>query len=210
MFQEGYNKFYTSYDHEEVFIMDDSNENNLLFTQIFGAQVYNSIPEMKIKEGDIVVDIGAHIGIFSRYAAMNGAKRVIAYEMMPKNFLCLRLNTREDDDVFNCVVYDKNYVKFNLINDILISGFTLHHFFEGGLFEKIDFLKIDIEGKEALLIQSIKNEVYDIINKMSIRAYNLSNEIKPGVISLIKSKGFSNHFNIIVENYPYQFLYFWK
>lgn len=43
--------------------------------------------------GRIVVDVGAHIGAFSVYAATRGASRVLAYEPGAENFRLLAINT---------------------------------------------------------------------------------------------------------------------
>lgn len=203
-------KFYTSPTDLET--LEPSNKSSLdfMFKEIFEYQIYNNIPEMKIKKDDIVVDVGAHIGIFSRYAAVQGASRVISMEMEPMYFSCLKMNVRPEDDVFNCVLFDKVFTKFKLDNDLLITGFTLDYFFEGGLFERIDFIKIDVSGKEQNLLKSFSPKLYNVINKMSVKMYNLNESDKQNLISFVKSKGFSNFFNIILTNQPIQLLYFWK
>lgn len=204
------NMFYTSPNVLELLEPNNKTLNNFIYREIFEYQVYNNIPEMSIKNNDIVVDVGAHIGIFSRYAAIFGSSRVIAMEMEPKHFSCLKLNVRPEDDIFNCVLFNKLFTKFKLENDLLIVGFTLDYFFEGGLFEKIDFLKIDISGKESILLNSISQNVFDVIKKISVKMYNLSNEDKHTVVESMKNKGFYNSFNIITSNKNIQFLYFWK
>ena len=137
-------KFYTSPTYLETLGLSDKSPLDFVFKEIFHYQIYNNIPQMKIKKDDVVVDVGANIGIYSKYAAIQGASRVIAMEMEPKHFSCLRLNVRPEDDVFNCVLFNKLFIKFKLENDLLVIGFTLDYFFEGGLFERIDFLKINI------------------------------------------------------------------
>ncbi len=65
-----------------------------------------------IKPGDIVIDVGAHIGMFSLLAAFCGARKVYAYEPEPNNFDMLKKNIHENgyDDVIipiNKAVSDK-------------------------------------------------------------------------------------------------------
>jgi len=183
---------------------------DFIFKEIFELQVYNNIPEMKIKKDDVVVDIGAHIGIFSRYAAVQGASRVIAMEMNPKHFVSLKLNVRPVDDIFNCVLFNKVFTKFKLNDDVLVTGFTLDYFFEGMLFEKIDFLKIDVSGKENPLLKTFSEKLYNVINKISVKIYNTGDEEKQEIIDFVRSKGFTKFFNIIIPTQSIQFLYFWK
>lgn len=203
-------KFYTS--PSDLVTLEPSNKSELdfLFKEIFEYQIYNNIPEMKIKNGDVVLDIGAHIGIYSRYAAYQGASRVIAMEMNSRNFSCLRLNVRPEDDVFNCVLLNKLFTKFKLENDLLIIGFTLDYFFEGGLFNKIDFLKINISGKEQILLNSFSQKLFNSIKKISMKVFNLTNNERQNCVDFVKSKGFSNSFDIVLPNCNFQILYFWK
>lgn len=50
-------------------------------------------------EGKVVIDIGANIGCFTRWALENGAKKVIAIEPEPNNFAMLTLNNSQWDNV---------------------------------------------------------------------------------------------------------------
>lgn len=204
------NEFYVKPNSIELLELADTTQNNFIYKEIFEYQVYNNIPEMKIQKEDVVVDVGAHIGIFSRYAAINGASRVISMEMNPNFFSCLRLNVRPEDDVFNCVLLHKALTQYKLENDILVIGFDLNHFYEGGLFKKIDFLKIDVSGKELILLYSIKQNIFDIIKKISVKMYNLSDDDKFKLIKFMKKIGFVYQHNILVFNQSIQFLYFWK
>lgn len=203
-------KFYTSPTNIESLEFSNKSSIDFLFKEIFQYQIYNNIPEMKIKKDDVVVDVGAHIGIYSRYAAFQGASRVISMEMEPKHFSCLKLNVRPEDDVFNCVLFNKLFTKFKIENDFLVIGFTLDYFFEGGLFDKIDFLKLNISGKEHILVESFSKKLFNVINKISMKIFNLNDIEKQNCINFIKSKGFSNSFNIVLPDCNFQLLYFWK
>ena len=50
-------------------------------------------------EGKVVLDIGANIGCFTRWALEHGAKRVISIEPEPNNFAMLTLNNSQWDNV---------------------------------------------------------------------------------------------------------------
>lgn len=58
-----------------------------------------------LRQGDIVVNVGAHVGYFTRLAALalNNTGWVYAYEPAPSNRRLLRLNT---DDLANVVIRD--------------------------------------------------------------------------------------------------------
>lgn len=50
----------------------------------------------RVVPGDIVLDCGAHVGLFTRKAILAGAKLVVAVEPSPKNLECLRRNLDEE------------------------------------------------------------------------------------------------------------------
>lgn len=202
--------FYTSPENKEVLINDDSTPNNFIFKEIFEYQVYTGIPEMKIKEDDVVIDIGAHIGIFSKYSATQYSKRVIAFEMNPKYFVCLRQNVRPQDDIFNCVLLDKNLSKFKLENGVIVNGFDFYHFYSGGLFDKIDFMKVDVMGKETFLLKSISKKIYNNIKKVSVKCYDMTENDKFFFKEFMNFNGFVKTHEVIIPNQSIQFLYFWK
>lgn len=45
--------------------------------------------EAAVKPGDVVLDCGAHIGVFTRTALKRGASIVVAIEPAPENLECL-------------------------------------------------------------------------------------------------------------------------
>jgi len=49
-------------------------------------------PAAQVRRGDIVLDCGAHVGSFSKFALDHGASKVIAFEPMESNIECLRRN----------------------------------------------------------------------------------------------------------------------
>ena len=68
---------------------------NTLDEYIF-KEIKSSYSCLDIQEGDIVLDIGANIGAFSKHAMEKGAFRVYAYEPEPGNYELLVINTHPD------------------------------------------------------------------------------------------------------------------
>jgi hypothetical protein len=62
-----------------------------------GGLEFSEAPNHRVRPGDIVVDIGAHIGSFGDEALRRGARRVIMVEPDPINVECLRRNFRDGD-----------------------------------------------------------------------------------------------------------------
>lgn len=122
----------------------------------------------------IVVDLGANIGSFSLYAAMLGAKKVIAVEPEPHNVDLLKTNVENNrHNVPDCeIIVEKNGVagkeglgfitnqegSSRVVNakagkDLhQIRLMTLNDLFKKHQLEYIDVLKIDIEGLEGEVI----------------------------------------------------------
>ncbi|MCC6539618.1 MAG: FkbM family methyltransferase [Bryobacterales bacterium] len=53
-------------------------------------------PETHVRKGDVVVDCGAHIGVFTWKALEAGAAKVVAVEPDPANLECLRRNFKKE------------------------------------------------------------------------------------------------------------------
>lgn len=129
-----------------------------------------------VKPGMYVMDIGAHIGyytlLFSKLVGPNG--RVFAFEPHPEIFNMLRHNTRNRKNV---IVFNKAVSNTNSEVEFFFSrktsgshSFYRTEFTEGSCkvqtvclddfikfkgFEKIDLIKIDVEGAEPLVIEGM-------------------------------------------------------
>jgi FkbM family methyltransferase len=135
-----------------------------------------------IKKGDVVLDLGANIGIFAHRAETRGASKVISFEPVTPTFNCLIKNRGPKTLVYKNAVGDKNgFTNFKLHTDFThIGGGTsenqdlmlgdrniiysekviiigINEIFEN--FEtNFNFMKIDIEGNEVNVLTSIKDE----------------------------------------------------
>jgi len=136
-----------------------------------------------IQEGDVVVDIGANIGVFAHRAELRGASQVICFEPMGPTFKVLSKNLGSKTTAHKLAVGGKNQFKrfvihtdythigggFELNREDIRKGreiiynepiFTIdiNTLFDGTLCERIDFLKIDVEGGEIEILNSITDE----------------------------------------------------
>ena len=150
-----------------------------------------------IKEGDVVLDIGANLGVFERRARSRGASRVICFEPVTPTYECLIENVENRYDSFNIGVSGKtSFTDFelhsdysqvgggsisdyeqNIGRDIIYSQKNLclgiNDLFEGGLFERADFMKVDIEGGEVDLLTSIKDEHLSSLRCLACEFHNI-------------------------------------
>lgn len=106
---------------------------------------------LNIKEGDIVLDFGANVGTFTKYALNKGAKRVYSFECDNNYFECLNLNLNQSPNVMLMKGFVSDRSEEGHFNFVKI--FSLFNLTE------VDFCKIDIENWEyPLLINS--NPIY--------------------------------------------------
>jgi len=134
-----------------------------------------------IRPGMIIVDIGAHIGYFTRlFAALTGKTgTVYAFEADQENFELLAKNTRNFKNIKLCpqAVSDKSgSINFYHSEDktgchsvipadfrqkkITVPAITLDDFIQEKNINKIDLIKMDIEGGELAALEGMRVTVY--------------------------------------------------
>jgi len=130
------------------------------------------------KKDDIVIDVGAHIGIYSIPIAIQVGElgKVLAFEPNPKNAMILKknieLNKIKNITMFENAVSNKNRISNLTLSDdpmlsMIIDGdeevkkievkcITLDSIYEKLKLKKINWLKIDSEGSEIKVIEGAK------------------------------------------------------
>tara|TARA_B110000438_G_scaffold155886_1_gene149572 strand:+ start:1420 stop:2289 length:870 start_codon:yes stop_codon:yes gene_type:complete len=181
--------------------LDPGDSLDLSINGVYG-ELDTKIIRDNIKEGDIVIDIGANIGyftlIFAQLAGTTG--KVFAFEPEPKNFELLQKNVKVNDYSNtineNYAVSDSNgnvslflakngivghrISNFDInLNSILVKKITLDDYFTKlNLIDKINFVKIDVEGFEfgvlkgmTRIIEKSKNlKLFLEFNRVGIEA----------------------------------------
>lgn len=140
----------------------------------------------ELKKGMVCIDIGSNIGYYvlleSRVVGDSG--KVIAIEPSPKNFNYLRINLVQQK-AFNvepknfaigdsngeieflisdrsnyCRVATHGQMEFDTIEKIIkIQAKRLDSFLEENPLEKLDFIRMDVEGYESNIYEGMKNTV---------------------------------------------------
>ncbi len=142
-------------------------------------KLVTNLIKKEIHSGDVVLDIGAHIGYYTlQFANLVGSTgKVYAFEPEPKNFELLKKNVQinKHDNVvlIQKIVSDKDGIveffisKFDSIGNklfksdesgssIKVGSTTLDEYFKD-LKKKIDFIKMDIQGGEGKATLGMKN-----------------------------------------------------
>ena len=120
-----------------------------------------------VSPGDVVLDIGSHLGTFTRSALSSGASLVVAFEPEPTNIACFK-RSFEDEIVARRVIlieaaaWDEpgtlTFASPPILNtatgkvdeagELLVEAVTIDSVAERLHFDRLDFIKMDIEGAE--------------------------------------------------------------
>lgn len=195
-------------------IVDFTNEEPIYmnYKEFFVEGIYNSL---NIDNLNVVIDIGANVGLFTKYMLYKNAKKVLCYEPNKSAFNCLSKNYQNNNSVFlNNLAVSTNNDKLRLyldVNNTLVSSakrntsdfydvdsITLKQILTQNNLEKVDLIKIDIEGMEYELIGHMEDDVFDKVNSFIIEYHDVESMDKStGVKTLsekLKEKGYSVKF----------------
>jgi FkbM family methyltransferase len=171
--------------------------------ELFVEQIY----PVRVRAGSIVIDIGAHIGCFTVWAASQGA-RVFAYEPFPPNFTALQRNLARNrlNDVylFNLAVAgDRQTRKLFLPQNKMDSGrnslypgrgtetidvesVTLDQVLSANRLEHVDLLKIDCQGAEYEILYKANPQTLARISAIIVECEYFEGEEKRSVGGIAK------------------------
>lgn len=176
----------------------------MAFTHVWLIEEYSN-PGFDLHESDTIVDIGGHIGLFTLFASQfckNG--KIYCFEPVKENYDLLlsnvTLNNLSNVSAFNVAVTDKtSTVKIFLnkddsghsmfshdLNSVEVKSTTLKSIFDENNITTCDFIKMDCEGAEYDIINSLPQEYFKKIKKMIIE-YHMADK-KPELLENLISK----------------------
>lgn len=157
-----------------------------------------------IKKGDTVVDVGAHIGSFSVYAASLGA-RVISFEAMQGSFDLLQENidingfpveahhvgVMDHVGTETLHIRERNYGGTSFFIESAITEqvpvITLDNVFDDNHIDHCHFLKLDREDSELPILQAFT--YWDKVSNIALEWLTL--ERRDVLKKLLEEKGFT-------------------
>ena len=159
-----------------------------------GPYLYKNV---QINKGDIVIDAGANIGLFSALASSLGAI-VYAFEPVKStrekylaktaqlnpniNVIPLALSNENKEfsikgnDIGGATIVPERYMNGD-INE-MVQGITLDDWVKQNNISKIDFIKADIEGAERLMLEGAQWVLKTYTPKLAICTYHLPDDKK--------------------------------
>lgn len=159
-------------------------------TEIYGAGAHY------VQPGDTVLDCGANVGTFARFALRGGAARVVAIEPSPANLECLRRNFEQEIQAGRILLVAKGVWHEKGEMDLMVDPAnraadsfvmqreaatqaarvpltTIDALVEELRLDRVDFIKMDIEGAETNALRGARNVIKQHRPRMSISAYHL-------------------------------------
>lgn len=149
-----------------------------------------------VQTGDTVLDCGANVGTFARFAFVAGAARVVAIEPAPENLECLRRNFAREVEDGRLILVAKGVWHEEGALDLMVDpanraadSFVIHR--AGATtairvplttidrlvaelkLDRVDFIKMDIEGAETNALRGAREVIGKYRPRMSISAYHL-------------------------------------
>jgi len=210
-------------------------QNRSMAMEIFRDQIYER--HFAIANNDLVIDLGANVGMFSIYASSRTQNRVYAVEPLRENLTVLRSNIR-DNGCQNIKILPVAVAGVGGFREMLVCSagsmgtfsaaiypsalrinvqcITLMELMQREEIQHIDFLKMDIEGAESDILLGLDDETWSKISKIAMEWHGvcfsghpaLEIDREEGLLQLLEQKGFSTAYESIHPQYG--MVYGWR
>lgn len=162
-----------------------------------------------VQEGDVVLDIGAHVGFFVRTALAQGASKVIAVEPDPNSVECLKRNFPDEVKAGRLVIVEagawssRSEIALSLGNDpgwnsmtesqgtgreIVVPVLPIDDIVAELGLDKVDFIKMDIEGAEKEALRGAVNVLETYHPRVMIDTYQWADDLD-GLLAEVRRGG---------------------
>jgi FkbM family methyltransferase len=212
---KGYQKFPLRLGNFRIWLNPNNEIASLdIYTEIFRENHHAILPNFSGKDDEVIIDLGANEGFYTLKVKENSPKaKVIAVEPNPEAFKVLKRNvklnnlknvslvnkaiTSRDGKVrFEIeegvteigglkVVGKRKWLDKKMLKKIVVGSLTLESLCKKCKVNKIDLLKIDVEGAELEILKSSKN-VLNNVKKVVVEYHseNLRRQIRKFMIKI--------------------------
>lgn len=200
--------------HVKVYTSTGGVMNNFLLNQY--DYTINDTDIIKAEKGDIVIDAGGCWGDTSLYFAneIGEEGKVYTFEFIPQNLDILKMNLglnpllKNQIEIVEKPLWDKtglpmyyvdngpgSQVSFNQLNEYsgIVNSISIDDFLANNKLDKVDFIKMDIEGAEPFALKGAINTIKKYKPKMAIAIYHNMDDFS-GIIHQINDLGLGYRF----------------
>ncbi len=163
-----------------------------------------------IEQGDVVLDLGSHVGVFSRRALSEGASKVVAVDPDPTQVECLNRNFAAEIEQGRVVVVPKaiwkeegtitlhvghlnsamsSIVKEQKGGDLEAPTVSIDQLVADLGLERVDFVKMDIEGAEREGLEGAEETLTKFQPRLLVDSYHLEDDGEVLYRMIAESKG---------------------
>ncbi|MEK7406831.1 MAG: FkbM family methyltransferase [Acidobacteriota bacterium] len=151
--------------------------------------------ERGLRAGDVVLDCGASLGVYTREALAAGAKLVVAIELAPENLACLRRNLAQEVQSGRVIIYPKGVWDKDDVLTLYVDAenspadsvvmrpekshegpkvplTTIDKLVEELKLERVDFIKMDIEGAEQQALVGAQRTLAKFRPRLALSSYH--------------------------------------
>lgn len=148
-----------------------------------------------VRPGDIVLDCGANVGVYTREALADGAATVVAIEPAPDNIECLRRTFAKEIESGKVILYPKgvwdkdDFLEFRVdpknqaADSFVIKRegaqvvarlplTTIDKMVDELKLPRVDYIKMDIEGAEVKALIGARNTLAKYHPRMALSTYH--------------------------------------
>jgi len=161
--------------------------------QVWIFEQYNLNGKCEVSKGDYVIDGGAFKGETSFWFLSKGAEKVYAFEPDPNSFSILSENIKRNKVLDKIIPVQK--VLSNRVGTFFlyatngggsaaldggnqtIEGITLDSFVQEEGLERVDFIKLDVEGAELEVLEGAVETIKKFKPKMAISVYHKPEDV---------------------------------
>ena len=180
-------------------------------------QMYGAPQHLGVRRGDVVLDVGAHVGLFTRQALAAGASRVVTFEVTPRSNQALRQNLRAEIAAGRVVVVEKGAwfeeatLPLVIVERCSVCNSVSHPWMRATLdvplttidrvvrdlgLPRVDFIKLDIENAEANALRGARGTVARHHPRMAVALENSKQRLAYGreVLDVVRGADSRYHY----------------